>query len=365
MASSPAPGRLGDPNMCLGTDPRLHPKILGILKSYGGENNLPVAEITPESPYESIRAVAAKSHEDHVKFFHAAVFPEEPTSSAQVTAYDELIPGPDKTELRLTIRKSAESSSDAPLPGLVYIHGGGMVIGTTDNPPQNKWAESLVRTGLVVITIHFRNAYDKDGDNPFPAGLEDCATAVRWIDEHRADLGIRKVILQGESGGGNLSIATALKANKEGWVKAIDGIAAYIPFISGPAYGMPREWKLRELPSLVENDGYTLDVASCALYTKMYDPEDKHGRNPLAFPYWAQEDDLRGLPPHLIVTSELDPFRDEGIAYYRKLVGAGVKAVGKTTLGTIHGTELYWGRIAAPEFLENSIWEIKRFADSA
>lgn len=364
MASSTGPGRIGDPNMSLGTDPRLHPKILSILKSYGIENNHPVAELTPESPYESIRAVAAKGHEDHDKFYHAAVFPEEPTSLIKVTAVDKLIPRPDKTELRLTIRKAETESDAAVLPAVVYIHGGGMVIGTTDNPPQNKWAEALVRAGLVVITIHFRNAYDKDGDNPFPAGLDDCALATRWIDEHRAELGISKVILQGESGGGNLSIATALKANKEGWVKAIDGIAAYIPYIAGPAYGMPKEWKLRELPSLVENDGYTLDMALCALYTKLYDPEDKNGRNPLAFPYWAEEDDLRGLPPHLIVTSELDPFRDEGIAYYRKLVRAGVSAVGKTTLGAIHGTELYWGRVAAPEFLENSIWEIKKFADS-
>lgn len=365
MASSSAPGRLGDSTMSLGNDPRLHPKLLSILKTYGLDQNLPATELTPESSFDAIRALIAKSDEEHDAFYHAATFPET-ASSIRVTAFDKLIPRPDSSDLRLTIRKPQTDSTDSPakVPAVVYIHGGGMVIGSTDNPPQNKWAEALVKTGLVVITVHFRNAYGRDSDNPFPAGLDDCATAVQWINEHRAELGISKVLLQGESGGGNLSLATALKANKEGWIQAIDGVAAYIPFISGPAYAKSTEWKLRELPSLVENDGYTLDVASCALYTKMYDPDDKNSRNPLAFPYWAEEDDLRGLPPHLVVTSELDPFRDEGNAYYRKLARAGVETVGKTVLGVIHGTELFWGPLIAPEFLENSIWEIKKFAES-
>lgn len=367
MASSPAPGRLGDPTMSLSTEPRLHPRLLSLLKTYGLDQTRTGTNLTPESPFDAIRAEVAQGDEEHEAFYNAAVFPETRTSSIKVAAFDKLIPRPDSTELRLTIRKLQTESTDyskVKVPAVVYIHGGGMVIGSTDNPPQNHWAEALVGTGLVVITVHFRNAYSKEGDNPFPAGLEDCASATRWIDEHRADLGISKVILQGESGGGNLCLATALKANKEGWIQAIDGVAAYIPFISGPAYALPTEWKLRELPSLVENNGYTLDVATCALYTKMYSPDDPNSRNPLAFPYWAEEDELRGLPPHLIVTSELDPFRDEGNAYYRKLARAGVKAVGKTTLGVIHGTELFWGPLVAPEFLENSIWEIKNFAES-
>lgn len=364
MTAPSAPGRLGDPNMSLATDPRLNPKLLTILKTYGLDQNVPPPKLTSESPFEDIRAVVAQGEVDHSGFYDAAVFPE-PASAIKITAFDELIPRPDHSQLRLTIRKQSSDSADAKakqFPAVVYFHGGGMTVGTTDNPPQNHWAEALVRTGLVVVTVHFRNAYGKDGDNPFPAGLEDCATATRWVDEHRANLGISKVILQGESGGGTLSIATALKANKEGWIHAIDGVAAYVPFISG-AYNMPTEWKLRKLPSLVENNGYTLDVGIGELYIKMYDPDGSNARNPLAFPYWAEEDDLRGLPPHLIVTSELDPFRDEGNAYYRKLARAGVRAVGKVTLGVIHGTELFWSAFSAPEILENSVWEIKKFAD--
>lgn len=349
--------------MSLATDPRLNPKLLAIVKAYGMDQNVPVATLTPDSPFDAIRSVAAKADEAQNFFFNSVVIPEA-TSSVKVTAFDKLIPRSDNTELRLTIRKPASGFTDSNtrLPAVVYIHGGGMTLINTDNPPYKNWAETLVRTGLVVVTVHFRNAYGKDGDNPFPAGLEDCATATRWVDEHRTDLGISKVVLQGESGGGNLCLATALKANKEGWIQAIDGVAAYVPYISG-AYGMPTEWQLRELPSLVENDGYTIDVASCALYTKMYDPDGKNAKNPLAFPYWAEEDDLRGLPPHLVITSELDPFRDEGNVYYRKLARAGVKAIGKTVLGAIHGTEFFWG-MGAAGYSENSVWEIKKFADS-
>lgn len=65
-----------------------------------------------------------------------------------------------------------------------------MVLTNTDSPPYNTWAEALARTGLVVVTVHFRNAYNKDGDKCFPAGLDDCATAVRWVDEHRSKLKI-------------------------------------------------------------------------------------------------------------------------------------------------------------------------------
>ena len=63
--------------------------------------------------------------------------------------------------------------------------------------------------------------------------------------------------------------------------------------------------------------------------------------NPLAWPYFASEEDLRGLPPHYVNVNELDPFRDEGTAYYRKLLAAGVNTVGAITLGTVHCGDLF------------------------
>lgn len=362
MASYQAPGRLGNPDLSLATDPRFHPKLLALFKAYGLEKNLPVSAVTQNDSLDAIRAVISLM-EDGLEQVYASVNSENPVKFpfTNITKSDELIPGPDGTELRLTIRKPADAG-EGPLPCFIYYHGGGMVIGSTDNPPRNTFGEALAGTGLVVVTVHFRNAFTKAGDNPFPAGLNDCVAAARWVHEHRETLGISKIAVGGESGGGNLGLATALKANREGWIKEIDGVVGLIPFISG-AWGWPEEWKARELPSLVENDGYTLDMATCGMFSRMYDPDGEHAKNPLAFPYWAGEDDLRGLPPHLIVTAELDPFRDEGNAYFRKLARADVKAVGRVTLGMVHGVELLFKQIV-PELFEDLIWEMKKFIDA-
>jgi acetyl esterase/lipase len=95
---------------------------------------------------------------------------------------------------------------------------------------------------------------------------------------------------------------------------------------------------------------------------RLYDPLGENSRNPLAWPYWATTEDLKDLPPHFIVTSELDPLRDEGSAYYRKLVQAGVSAVGKMNLGVIHEAELFLRQVLPDLFLAN-LWEIKKFVD--
>jgi pimeloyl-ACP methyl ester carboxylesterase len=109
----------------------------------------------------------------------------------------------------------------------------------------------------VAINGLFPASYKEGGWNHFPDGLNDYGAAVRWINDNRKRLGISKAILQGESGGGNLSIATASKANREGWIDAIDGVYVIL-YVSG-ASTWEENRLLKELPSLVENNGYILD----------------------------------------------------------------------------------------------------------
>ncbi|MFP6782518.1 MAG: alpha/beta hydrolase fold domain-containing protein, partial [Gammaproteobacteria bacterium] len=174
---------------------------------------------------------------------------------------------------------------------------------------------------------------------------------------NRDSLGVSKIVVSGESGGGNLSIATALKANKEGWIGKIDGIYAQCPYISN-------EWaeKSTALPSLFENDDFFLNVSSMGALAKVYDPEGANSNDPLCWPYVATNADLSGLPPHVISVNELDPLRDEGLAFFHKLLQAGVPAVGRTVNGTCHAGDCLL-RLSLPEVYLATISDIKSFCD--
>lgn len=362
MMSATAPGRLGDPEMSLVTEPRIDPKLLEALKRYGIHTPSYLTSVLAPDANLDIITPFVLENEKAIERIYSNIEYHVPnaTSSTRLTISEELIIAPDDNRVRLRFYRPSQSLG-ALLPAVLYFHGGGMVILSTDNPMHTTWVEALARTGLVAILVDFRNALTPTSFDPFPAGLNDCAAAVKWVDAHRKELDISKVVLQGESGGGNLALATALKAKKEGWLKAVDGVCASVPYISG-AYNMPLEWRLRELPSLVECDGYLISCSTSALNVRLYDPSGEHARDPLAWPFWATEEDLKRLPPHLIITSELDPLRDEGNAYYRKLRMAGVRVVGKMNLGVIHEAELFLRQTLPDLFLAN-LWELKNFVD--
>jgi acetyl esterase/lipase len=94
-----------------------------------------------------------------------------------------------------------------------------------------------------------------------------------------------------------------------------------------------------------------------------YDPLHKNDHNPLCWPSFAQGADLERLPPHVISVNELDPLRDEGLAYYRKLMAAGVRVYSRTVNGTCHGGDMIF-RKAMPEVFAATVRDIKGFADS-
>ena len=209
-----------------------------------------------------------------------------------------------------------------------------------------------------MVGVEFRNAGGQLGNHPFPAGLDDCANALQWVHANRSSLGISTLVVAGESGGGNLSLATALRANREGWVDGIDGVYAMCPYIHG-GYANPPQ----HLASLRENDDYgSLNCSMMAGLVKAYDPQGRHAANPLAWPYHAEAGDLEGLPPHVISVNELDPLRDEGIAYYRKLAAAGVSAIGRTVHGTSHSADQLFDVL--PEVCEETMRSIVGFARS-
>src|SRR5262249_34715591 len=162
-----------------------------------------------------------------------------------------------------------------------------------------------------------------------------------------------KIIVSGESGGGNLSLAVCLKAKQDGKLEQIAGVYALCPYISN-AYAK----KTKELPSLYENDDYLVNCSAAGAMATIYDPEHKNDNNPLCWPYFAKREDLQGLPPHVISVNELDPLRDEGLKYYQMLMQAGVRGYSRTVNGTCHAGDLIF-RKAIPEVYAATLRDIK------
>ena len=244
----------------------------------------------------------------------------------------------------------------------MIVHGGGMTTLDTLRPGNVRWLTDLAQRGVVSIAIDFRNAWSEDAYNPFPAGLNDCAEGVKYIASHKHELGISNIVLEGESGGANLVLATSLKANQEGWIRDIGGIYAYSPNVCN-VYGWSAERIAQEFPSRPANDGYMSDTTGAGAMQSYYAPNVQDRTNALAFPYYATVEMCRGLPPHIIKVDELDPLRDEGIAYYRKLCAARVDAVGTVNLGVTHGSMVLF-RQAISELYSAGMRDIVGFAKS-
>ena len=145
--------------------------------------------------------------------------------------------------------------------------------------------------------------------------------------------------MAGESGGGNLTLATGLKLKQDGDLGLIRGLYAMCPYIAG-------SWPQDRFPSSIENEGILLSLHNNRGAVG-YGIEAFDAKNPLAWPSFATEDDVRGLVPTVVSVNECDPLRDEGIEFYRLLIRAGVSARCRQVMGTIHGTEIF--SIACPD----------------
>jgi acetyl esterase/lipase len=227
--------------------------------------------------------------------------------------------------------------TDEVLPCVYYIHGGGMASMSCTNGLYRTWGRLIAHQGVVVVMVDFRNCESPSSVPevaPFPAGLNDCVSGLHWTLEHADRYGIDagRVIVAGESGGGNLTLATGLRLLRDGDISKVKGLFALCPYIAG-------EWPQDRLPSSIENNGILLNLHHNHGRVG-YGIDAFDGRDPLAWPLFAAETDVTGLPPTVISVNEMDPLRDEGIEFYELLLRAGVPARGQVVLGTSHGAEL-------------------------
>ena len=337
-----AHGKLRDPEMEFFTDPRADRRLAQAMEI--AKAMQPDAAVVPrDAPIGEILAYCAQGEEMMAQLIpiQEAAMPSYP----DVETRTEIITGVDGNEIPLYIH--LPKAGTPPGPCVLHTHGGGMVVMAAADPTFRRWRNDLADAGLRVVGVEFRNGGGKLGNHPFPAGLNDCASAAKWLQANKEALGITNVVISGESGGGNLSIATTLKAKREGWLDHIQGVYACCPYIFGDYANAPEE-----LVSLRENDGYGLACDQMATLARVYDPDLENTENPLAWPYHAATEELAGLPPHVISVNELDPLRDEGLAFYRKLLAAEVPVMGRTVLGSNHACDVGWPDVVPDLYFE-------------
>lgn len=338
--------------MILKDDPRLNSSLAIALKQFRMDGEAPGPPVSVDDSQE-VKLDFIATAEPLYQALSTMIF--GPLSLPEnVHEKTQLIKGEDGNEISLYI--SRPKTSKASLPAVLHLHGGGMALLTATDPNYVHWRQNLAAKGLIVIGVEFRNIGGVHGNHPFPAGLNDCYSALKWVNDQKEALGISKVVVSGESGGGNLSLATTLRAQKENALHLIDGVFAQCPYISN-LYADPAK---SALPSFVENDKYLINLEAMNIMASMYDgPSSNH---PLAWPYHAKETDLLALPPHVIIVNELDPLRDEGRAYHNKLKNAGVITELRELKGTIHAAEgLFPAHL--PDLHNEVLEHIKGFAD--
>jgi acetyl esterase len=214
----------------------------------------------------------------------------------------------------------------------------------------------LAAMGVAVAMVEFRNSVHPSAVPevaPFPAGLNDCISGLKWIHANAVALNIdpRRIIVAGESGGGNLTFAVGMKLEQDGEIGLIRGLYSLCPYIA-------REWP--EYPSSIESEGIVLDFQDNRA-TMAYGIEAFNARNPLAWPRFATLQDVEGLPPTVVSVNECDPLRDEGIAFYRLLMDSGVAARCRQMMGACHGVELLLP-VVCPDIARSTARDIADFA---
>lgn len=340
----------------LNEDPRIDPRIKALMGSLPSVN--PGDAESREQLLKEANSEAALAAREALNAFMEMCDDEDVAPSAGLDiATHEFTSSPDGNAVKVQLIRP---EADGLLPCVYYIHGGGMQTMSCFDGMYRAWGRIIAGQGVAVAMVDFRNclvASSAPEVEPFPAGLNDCVSGLRWLHGSAAALGIDagRIVVAGESGGGNLTLATGLKLRKDGDLALIRGLYALCPYIAG-------SWPQERYPSSIENNGILLDLHNNR-GPLAYGIEAFEKRDPLAWPGFADEDDVEGLVPTVISVNECDPLRDEGIEFYRLLLRAGVPARCRQVMGTIHGTEIF--AIACPEISRETAASIAQFCREA
>jgi acetyl esterase len=329
-------------------DPRLKAILAGIPLEAGRDVDSRETLLAEENSEE------ARKQAELFRSFMDLCDTEEAAPSAGLRVHTEkVISAPDGNTINLQVIRP---DNDETVACVYYIHGGGMASLSCYDGMYRGWGKIIAANGVAVVMVDFRNSLTPSSVPevaPFPAGLNDCVSGLRWVVANAERLGIdpSRVIVAGESGGGNLTLAAGLKLKQDGDLGLVKGLYALCPYIRG-------EWPAADSPSSTENNGILLDLHSNRGAIG-YGIEAFTERNPLAWPSFATPADVEGFPPTVISVNECDPLRDEGINFYRLLLSAGIPARCRQVMGTMHATEII--TIACPDISRDTARDLAAF----
>jgi acetyl esterase/lipase len=258
-----------------------------------------------------------------LRLIRSAPMPDFPIAGG-CSADSRTIPTEEGHELRVIVYE--RSDRERPSGALLWIHGGGLIFGRPEQGHAlcSRWADEL---GLLVVSVDYRHA----PEHPFPAALDDCYTALRWMHDEAEALGVDpdRVAVGGDSAGGHLAAAVSQMARDRG----------------GPAI----RFQLLEYPMLDDRTVLRADHENLVFFlwsqasnrfgwtSYLGHAPGEHEDRPYAVP--ARMEDLEGLPPAWVGVGELDLFHDEDVEYARRLQAAGVPCELDVVPGMYHGAD--------------------------
>jgi acetyl esterase len=234
---------------------------------------------------------------------------------------DRTIPGGPKGPVAIRIVRP--KSGTGALPVVVYFHGGGWVLGDVDT--HDRLIREIANGAQAAVVFV---DYSRSPEARYPVAIEEAYAATKWVSENgkTIDVDSSRLAVAGDSVGGNMAAVVTLLAKQRGGPK-IDFQLLFYP-VTDADFDTPSYQQFAQ--------GYFLTREAMKWFWDHYAPDVAIRAQPMASPLQATIEQLRDLPPALVINGECDVLRDEGEAYARKLIQAGVQVTALRYMGTIH-----------------------------
>ncbi len=284
--------------------PVLYPAVQEFLDKLAAHKGPPLQELSPQEARRVLRGLQAG-----------------PVMKFPADIEDRVLPvGPGgKVSVRI-VRPQGERGL---LPVVMYFHGGGWVMGDQDTHDR-LIREIAYGTGAAVVFVN----YTPSPEAQYPVPIEQAYAATEWVARHGKEINVdgSHLALAGDSVGGNMTAAVSLLVKERGGFPIAFQVLFYP--VTDAGFDTPSYEQFAE--------GHFLTRESMKWFWDQYAPDPAVRSEPTASPLQAPVDQLRGLPPALIIVDECDVLRDEGEAYARKLIEADVDVTALRCLGITH-----------------------------